>query len=732
VLPTPPGDAPEHARKHAIKKSRVGKWRAAVLIGVHVLIAAHLGLWVLSGMRDGVRETLSPVEPSESMYALENGLVNAGFIFFITAIISTLVFGRFFCGWGCHIVALQDLCGWIMKKCGVHPKPFRSRLLMFVPLIVALYMFVWPTVKREVLFKLVANADPMVWHQKFAPYLGGTAQFPGWSNHLIVEDFWKTFAPWYVAIPFIFICTFGVVYFLGNKGFCTYGCPYGGFFAPADKFAVGKIKVNDNCEGCGHCTAVCSSNVRVHEEVRDFGMVVDPGCMKCMDCVSVCPNEALSFGFAKPSVLAKPRTPEAVLHRATKKRVFDLSWPQEVLLALVFLGLTLGFRGMLNEVPLLMALGMAGIGTFLTWKLIQLVTEPSTRIHGFQLKLKGKLRPWAFVFLPLVTLTLVSAAWSGWVRHTKWRADRVAAGLSIPAGQLLTPGFAPDAKSVETARRAMALFDRSGSIRHGGYGWEHRPDDLQTIAYLHLVLGKPEATEATLLEIMSRGNPLAPLVQELGNVMARRGATEAEVFAMFEKVLAEQPQLSQVRLMVADWHARSGRPDQAVRVFESTLPERPGDPIIRKDFGMLLAQLGEMERGLAQIRDAAAIARGEREGMRVRRDPESLRLVARAYAHVGRHDLALPIFEELATLKKPHRPVDILQDVANAQYFLERYEEAVATMKKAAEENPDNLALVANVAQMYQSMNRPAEANQWAAKFEEARRRLEERARSRR
>ena len=27
------------------------------------------------------------------------------------------------------------------------------------------------------------------------------------------------------------------------------------------------------------------------------GMVVDPGCMKCMDCVSVCPNDALYFGF---------------------------------------------------------------------------------------------------------------------------------------------------------------------------------------------------------------------------------------------------------------------------------------------------------------------------------------------------------------------------------------------------------------------------------------------------
>src|SRR5262245_29686219 len=141
-LPVLSPDAPAHDARH-IRRSRSSRWRVAVLIAVHVLFAIHLGLWFLSGMRAGVRETLSPVEPSESMYSLEGGLLNAGFIFFILALTSTLLFGRFFCGWGCHIVALQDFCGWLMKKCGIHPKPFRSRLLVFVPLIVALYMFVW-------------------------------------------------------------------------------------------------------------------------------------------------------------------------------------------------------------------------------------------------------------------------------------------------------------------------------------------------------------------------------------------------------------------------------------------------------------------------------------------------------------------------------------------------------------------------------------------------------------
>ncbi len=239
-----------------IRRSRMGRRRAAVLILVHVAFLAHLLHWKLRG------RTISPVEPSESMQTLEQGLVNAGFIFFIAAILSTLIFGRFFCGWGCHIVALQDLCGWMLKKIGIRPSPFRSRLLMYGPLVLALYMFVWPSLKRLFLPWLTNQAPAL------AAWFGPPTRFPeeGFTNHLFTEDFWATFASVPVAIPFLFICGFATVYFLGAKGFCTYGCPYGGFFAPADRLAPGRILVDpDKCEGCGHCTAVCTSNVRVHE-----------------------------------------------------------------------------------------------------------------------------------------------------------------------------------------------------------------------------------------------------------------------------------------------------------------------------------------------------------------------------------------------------------------------------------------------------------------------------------
>ncbi len=32
------------------------------------------------------------------------------------AVVSAALFGRFFCSWGCHILALEDLCAWLLAR----------------------------------------------------------------------------------------------------------------------------------------------------------------------------------------------------------------------------------------------------------------------------------------------------------------------------------------------------------------------------------------------------------------------------------------------------------------------------------------------------------------------------------------------------------------------------------------------------------------------------------------
>lgn len=385
-------------RKDGIRNSRTSRWRAAALITLTLLMIGHVIQWALMG------RTISPIEPSEAMYTLQNGAVNAGFIFFSLAILATLIFGRFVCGWGCHIVALQDFCGWLLKKLGLKPKPFRSRLLVFVPLIVALYMFVYPTAYR-------IFAGP-----KTEPII------PQFTNHLITTEFWATFPPVAVAIPFLFVCGFMTVYFLGQKGFCTYACPYGGFFSIADKVAPGKIRVTDACNQCGHCTATCTSNVLVHAEVKQYGMVVDPGCMKCMDCVSVCPNDALYFGFGKPAV-GVPKT---------IKKNYSLNWIEEIAAAAVFSISFLAVWDVYQLVPMLFALGIATITTFLALKSWKLIAAKDLTFYRFNLKSSGSIRKAGWGFLSFSILWIGLNAHSGWVHYHESVGTRAFENIRIP------------------------------------------------------------------------------------------------------------------------------------------------------------------------------------------------------------------------------------------------------------------------------------------------------------
>ena len=378
----------------SVRPSQRAKWRALALILVHVAIALHVVHFYVTG------STLTPVEPSEAMQTLgKQGLINAGFVVFIAAILVTLVFGRIFCGWGCHIVALQDLCTWILRKLRIPPKPLRSRLLVYIPLLAFIWMFIAPTVVR---WYVGVSQDPL-------------------TTHFVTDDFWERFPEWPVATLTFLVCGFLIVYVLGDKGFCAYGCPYGGIFGVVDKVAPGKIRVTDACEGGGHCTATCTSNVRVHEEVKLYQMVVDPGCMKCLDCINVCPKDALYFGFGKPTVASgKPRVEK-------RPRRYDYSWPEEIALAVLFSNSVVFFRALYYRVRFLLSLGLASISAFSILAAWHVLRERNFSFVRFQLRRAGKLTRAGRVFLVLIAVWVVFIGHSGTVKYLVFSAERALA-----------------------------------------------------------------------------------------------------------------------------------------------------------------------------------------------------------------------------------------------------------------------------------------------------------------
>lgn len=647
-----------------IRASRMARWRALVLILVYVVFTIHIVQWLLTGL------TLSPVEPSESMQTLEQGVVNAGFIFFLLAIISTLLFGRFFCGWGCHIVALQDLCAWLMRRAGVKPKPFRSRLLVYAPLVFGLYMFAWPSFKRLAIKPALSAMDI-----PYPSFLGEAPDPHGLTTALLVPDFWATFPPWYVAIPFFAVCGFGAVYFLGAKGFCTYACPYGGIFGPADVVSPVRIRVTDACEHCGHCTAVCTSNVRVHEEVRDFGMVVDPGCMKCMDCVSVCPNEALYLGIGKPALGAKPRSPEAArTHQqalTARRRRFDLSGPEEVAFAAIFVALFLAFRGMLDLVPMLMAIGMAGIGTFLLVSAWGVLRKPNVRLQSHQLKLKGRIKPLGAVTLGAGALVLAVAGWSGHARAHRWLADLAYRSYDTPVDVVLRDDFAPTRAERARARRALSHARAGDAFSEGGYAWPLDADANLRVAYLALIDGQDDLAEHALHRVIEHGHPLDPVIFQLARIMSSRGASEDQITAVMADALERHPRLRGVRAALAHRYALAGRLHDADALYADNA-ELEQDARLARDAAVHAASTGRPERAVPLLERADRLARADADAPLMLEIAEAWRALAQptraaaleteAFAHLPSDAAKLAGARHAARLGDRARAADFLAE----------------------------------------------------------------------
>lgn len=548
------------------KRSRMGRRRAVVLGLVQLLIIVHIVIWILSreyGWFGGA--TITPIEPSESMDFVKKGVINAGLIFFVAALLSTLILGRWFCGWGCHVVLLQDACLWMLKKVKIRPKPFRSRLLMWAPLILAFYMFIWPAVHR------------------LLPFLPGEDAHWQIGLHLTTTDFWKTFPGLWIGIVFLFICGFMTVYFLGAKGFCTYGCPYGGFFAPVDRLAPGSIRVTDDCHQCGHCSAVCTSNVRVHEEVRAYGMVTDSGCMKTMDCVDSCPNDALYFGFGKASIATAPRA-------EPKPRKWDVTIAQDVVLAAVFLGVFLCFRGAYASVPLLMTMGIAAILTYIFFVAWRLMSVADVNLHRIRLKSKNCVRMPGAIFLVgflLLALFTIQTGAVNWIGYAGTRSAAIAMRSIGPNG--LTEG------GRMTAETALARFDLARNI-----GITSDPNHDADAIQMHLLLGNMDGAGERLPLLISRfpDNLRVRQLELEHEMLTAPGSVEDHL----ESVLAEYPDLRALRIRLLEWQVTQGAFLAAENYARRAIAVDEADDEARLRLSMLLIRTDRVPEGIGHVR----------------------------------------------------------------------------------------------------------------------------------
>jgi tetratricopeptide (TPR) repeat protein/ferredoxin len=575
------------------------RWRAASLITVHLLIAIHFLHWKLFG------RTLAPVEPSEMFDTLHLGVITVGFLFMAGLVLATSIAGRFFCSWGCHILALQDLCAWILKTLRIPTKPVRSRALLWVPPLAVLYLFVWPQLKRLI-------------EGESLPALHVVSDAGGWTS-FTTSDLLRSFpGPGTTLLTFA-ICGFVLVYFLGSRSFCSYACPYGAIFAAAERVAPFRIIAGPGeCSQCGLCISSCKSSVRVIEEVRQFGAVMDSNCMKDLDCISVCPTDALRYAATKPPLFRSWRGPRGLA------KPYDFSLGEDLLMAGVFIAVLPVIRGLYDAISFLLALAICTLLAYFTVVTVRLLRRERVTVSNLVLKTGGRFTAPGRLIAASAALLAVFVFHSGFVRYHILAGELALSSVAPPAkpgenGQDWNEGLqgAISSQSAMTSALATALHHFEQASRWGLV----RPRGLtQQLAVLYLRTGSLTNARNQLHSLLANnaddqesrlllaqawlldGRPeLAK--QQLEQVVKSASSRRSR----FEPSGRDRQLLASAHCLLADVETRSGDRAEALHQFDLAIEIDPRNADAHMGRGALLAAAGQLEDAAASLKSSVEL-----------------------------------------------------------------------------------------------------------------------------
>lgn len=603
--------------------SHIARWRALAFIMVYVLITLHVLHWWITGRSFG-RFVMS-----DTMKTLELGEINPGVVLFGVSLLVTLVFGRFLCGWMCHIGALQDLTMWALRKVGIRPHVFRSRLLGVVPLFLALYMFVWPTFKRDVMAPALVRVWPSIREDL------DIRPFPGFSADFSTQHLWDGLPSLAVGIPFLLICGGAAVYFLGARGLCRYVCPYGGFILPAEQVSVARVVVDAaKCDQCGQCTAACNAGVRVHDEVRLHGSVLDRNCVRSFDCIGACPHKALSFTFTRPAFLGHNAGVKPAAHR------YDLTWTEEFLCLGVFFAGFFVLRGLYGTIPLLMAAPLAAVAGYLTWKTIRLFRDSNVRFAGMQLRLHDHITGAGRGFALGVALAALVLVQSLAVRVLDWRAGKLEEGITVGYNDALAQRNIPEDQRAAAAR-ALSVYRWVSPVWRGGLGLLHTPEATVRVAWLEIVLGHADKAADELEALVRTGRAADHIGGQLGELLIRRGEGDRAERDL-KDMIDQSADNAACRDRLAFYYLQKSRPADGEKLYRDALARRPKDGIARAGLGRLLFAMGKSDEAMKELAQAATDSL---------REPVVRQAYAQALGAMGHVDQAAQELESAAAAR---------------------------------------------------------------------------------
>jgi tetratricopeptide (TPR) repeat protein/ferredoxin len=416
-------------------------------------------------------------------------------------------------------------------------------------------------------------------------------------------------------------------------------------------------------------------------------MVVDPGCMKCGDCVSVCPNDALYFGWGTLPALARSRGPEPATRR------YPLTWGEELFAAGAFVVAFFSFRGLFGYVPFLMALGLAGCIAFVALVAWRVTRRPSYAFRHRELKRSGRLSGAGRLWLAGVALLAALTAGAAFLQLELRRAEsdyRRIAGLrgravdaTIDPG---SPAAAPGPAESAALDRAARRFERIASLSPVAWlGLDAR------LAWTRHLRGDRAGFAAASARAVERGDSVSELLHLRAIEAADRGDAPVALAALeglSDRGIAGDAQW----VAVATRAGRGGRLGAADAVLEAARSRFPDSVAVRYNSAVVSAVQNQPEKAAARFREVLAIDPEHREAR------ENL---AGMLAASGRYSEAAELYRDAIARMPGDVELRLLR--ARALGGAGRREEALAEVRAVLELSPSS----AEAAALLEELSKP-------------------------
>ena len=197
----------------------------------------------------------------------------------VAVIPTTMLWGRFFCGYLCAFGSMQELLNYIAKKLKIKQININYKLDKYLKyikyIIIVILIILW------ILNITLDTINP--WN-----IFGIYSSYKGWTDLSAFISI-GGFILLLIIISSLFI----------ERVFCRYLCPLGGVFTLISKLRLFNIKKDLNkCIDCNLCSKKCPMNIDVNKETSEYNKVKSSECIDCFKCINTCPVNAL---YTKPN-----------------------------------------------------------------------------------------------------------------------------------------------------------------------------------------------------------------------------------------------------------------------------------------------------------------------------------------------------------------------------------------------------------------------------------------------